>query len=99
MILIIDARPWACTATRWKTHVHSVITDRNYVSARWPGDRRHDLLGHLAGDATLRAVAERLTAVTREGDTVAGMGGDELAIVLAGLDHPRGTRPSAGKQA
>lgn len=39
------------------------------------------LHGHDVGDDVLKAVAERLRAVTRSGDTVARMG-DEFAILL-----------------
>jgi diguanylate cyclase (GGDEF)-like protein/PAS domain S-box-containing protein len=42
----------------------------------------NDTFGHLAGDAVLRAVAERLRAHVRRGDDVARVGGDELLVML-----------------
>ena len=42
----------------------------------------NDTLGHPLGDALLRAAAERLRAATSESDTLARLGGDELAILL-----------------
>ena len=45
----------------------------------------NETLGHQAGDALLRAVAERLGATLRRDDTLARAGGDEFVLVWNGL--------------
>ncbi|MEO1062309.1 MAG: GGDEF domain-containing protein [Actinomycetota bacterium] len=44
----------------------------------------NDNLGHLAGDEVLQAVAEQLTSIVREHDTVARFGGDEFVVIVQG---------------
>lgn len=50
----------------------------------------NDTRGHAVGDRLLAAVAQRLSASVREGDTVARMGGDEFAIIQPHTDQPGG---------
>lgn len=47
----------------------------------------NDRYGHAAGDAALKAVAERLLDHVRESDIVGRMGGDEFAVILVQADQ------------
>jgi len=48
--------------------------------------RVNDGYGHAAGDAVLRAIAERFRRAARKGDLVARLGGDEFAVLAADID-------------
>jgi diguanylate cyclase (GGDEF)-like protein len=47
----------------------------------------NDRFGHAAGDAALKAVADRLLASVRDSDIVGRMGGDEFAVILVQADQ------------
>jgi len=45
----------------------------------------NDTFGHLAGDATLETVAERLTAALPENSIIGRLAGDEFAVIISDL--------------
>ena len=57
----------------------------------------NDTLGHEAGDRLLQAMAARLHACVREGDTVARFGGDEFAGFLSDVASPEDVAIVVGK--
>jgi diguanylate cyclase (GGDEF)-like protein len=57
----------------------------------------NDTYGHRVGDELLVALAERLTAMLRPGDSVARLGGDEFVILCEDLDGPSGAEPIAAR--
>ncbi|HWX43746.1 MAG TPA: sensor domain-containing diguanylate cyclase [Solirubrobacteraceae bacterium] len=48
----------------------------------------NDTLGHRAGDAVLRSIAERLAGAVREEELISRYGGDEFVALLSMLRHP-----------
>jgi diguanylate cyclase (GGDEF)-like protein len=57
----------------------------------------NDSLGHTAGDAVLREVAQRLTACVRKADTLARASADEFAVVACDLKDEADCRVVAEK--
>jgi diguanylate cyclase (GGDEF)-like protein len=47
----------------------------------------NDTLGHLIGDALIRAVGQRLARLLRGSDLVARLGGDEFAVIAPDVDE------------
>ena len=80
-ILLMDRLGQILTLTRREKRVSAIIflnIDRLKLL--------NDALGHAAGDLLLKSVADRLSSILREDDTLARMTGDEFAILLQNLD-------------
>jgi diguanylate cyclase (GGDEF)-like protein len=54
--------------------------------------RVNDLVGRRHGDAVLKEIGRRLTAVGRKSDTIARVGDDEFAFVMETGSSPEGAR-------
>ncbi|MDP3699289.1 MAG: EAL domain-containing protein [Hylemonella sp.] len=76
-ILLADRLEQAMTRSKWRDrHVAVLFLDMDRFKLI------NDTLGHATGDQLLKAMAKRLVACVRDGDTVARLGGDEFSIVL-----------------
>ena len=53
----------------------------------------NDNHGHAVGDTLLIALAHRMKAALREGDTLARIGGDEFVAILVDMEEPRDCEP------
>jgi diguanylate cyclase (GGDEF)-like protein len=51
----------------------------------------NDRFGHPAGDLVIRHVANTLSAVSRDNDTAARLGGEEFALLLANIGQEKAT--------
>jgi len=57
--------------------------------------RINDRLGHAAGDAAIRMVAEGLRSAVRAHDAVGRVGGDEFAVLMSRMGHEKGLASAA----
>lgn len=78
--LLVDRLGQILLRGKWKKRYAAVISlDVDNLKAV------NDLLGREAGDKALKAIAARLTASLRDGDTVCREAGDEFVVVLQDL--------------
>jgi diguanylate cyclase (GGDEF)-like protein len=97
-----DALTGLCNRRRFNEVLDEVMQDdvrrRNAAVMFLDLDRFkavNDTLGHAAGDALLKTVAERLLACVRQHDIVCRLGGDEFAILQLHAAQPEGAESLA----
>ncbi len=73
-------------ATRSTSALSLAILDLDHFK------RRNDAFGHQAGDGCLILLASVLLANSRQGDTVARIGGEEFAMILPSTDAAQAGR-------
>lgn len=59
--------------------------------------RVNDSLGHHVGDKLLKQAAERIKQCLSERDTIARLGGDELAVLVPGVERREACAAKAGR--
>jgi len=68
---------------RYRTPCALLMLDIDHMKAI------NDEYGHPFGDVVLRHIAHKLTQVSRDTDTAARLGGEEFALLLAGIDDEK----------
>ncbi|HUS10298.1 MAG TPA: diguanylate cyclase [Pyrinomonadaceae bacterium] len=68
---------------RYGTPCALLLLDIDYMKAI------NDTYGHPAGDLVIREVGNTLILVSRDNDTPARVGGEEFALLFAGIDEPK----------
>ena len=80
--LLIDRMNQLLASTKRTEYVSSVFfIDLDFFK------NVNDARGHAIGDLLLKTVADRLTGLVREGDTVARIGGDEFIVLATSLSR------------
>jgi diguanylate cyclase (GGDEF)-like protein/PAS domain S-box-containing protein len=77
-MLLMDNLQHTLARIGWQNRIVAVLyVDLDHFK------RINDTMGHSIGDMFIKVVAESLTGLVRDGDTVARFGGDDFAILLS----------------